>query len=535
MPSRIAEETRRRRTLAIISHPDAGKTTLTEKLLLYGGAKELAGSVRHGKSIRETSSDWLELEKQRGISVSSTVLQFGFKNYCINLLDTPGHRDFSEDTYRVLMAVDSAIMVLDAAKGIEDQTLKLFEVCRSRGIPIITFINKCDRPGKDPLELLDEIESRLNLVPFATNLPIGSGPDFVGVYHRLDKQLHRFERSPGGKFRAPVKLTNIEDAVSEDGRLTEVISSVAETDAILSGAGAELDPSQVVTGKVSPVFFGSAINNFGVEMLLDGFLKYSSPPKPRTAGERSISPENEAFSAFVFKIQANMDPNHRDRLVFLRICSGRFHRDLRVRHVQSGRILRLSHSHQIFGRDRDTQEEAWPGDILGLTGQTGLEIGDTLTEDDSLQYDAIPPFAPECFIYLHHTDTMSYKRFNKGLDQLLQEKVVQRFFPLKSGNRTPLIGAVGRLQFDVVVHRLRGEYNADSRVEEAPWTVTRWVEGATAEDPAFSGYLAGANLAHDQLGRLCILFDTTWNCDYFARKNPDIKLLKTPNRNWTTG
>ncbi|MFO8028131.1 MAG: peptide chain release factor 3 [Opitutales bacterium] len=528
MTKQIKQECARRRTLAIISHPDAGKTTLTEKLLLYGGAKELAGGVRNRKNARDTSSDWLELEKQRGISVSSTVLQFEYDGYRVNLLDTPGHRDFSEDTYRVLMAVDAAIMVLDAAKGIEDQTLKLFEVCRQRGIPIITFINKCDRPGKDPLELLDEIETRLGLKTFAANLPIGDGPEFAGILDRAGGALHRFERVSGGRYRAPVSIGGLDDPAVREAVPEATLAQLSETDELLEAAGSSLDAGAVDRGKLTPVFFGSAINNFGVQLLLDGFLRHSSPPLPREADGRAIAPTDPTFSAFVFKIQANMDPNHRDRLTFVRVCSGRFHRDLRVRHAQSGRTLRLAHSHQMFGRDRDTADEAWPGDILGLTGQTDLEIGDTLTEDPAIVYDAIPRFAPECFTYLHSTDTRQYKKFRKGLGQLLQEKVVQQFFPLNSVSQIPLLGAVGQLQFDVVRYRLEAEYGADSRMESAPWTVTRWVEGAEADHPVLSGYLAGAALARDDLERLCLLFESQWNLDYFTREHPEIQLRKTP-------
>ena len=528
MPSLIQKEANRRRTLAIISHPDAGKTTLTEKLLLYGGAKDLAGNVRDRKHARDTSSDWLELEKKRGISVSSTVLQFEYDGYRINLLDTPGHRDFSEDTYRVLTAVDSAIMVLDASKGIEGQTLKLFEVCRRQGVPIITFINKCDRPGKEPLELLDEIETRLQLKTFTTNLPVGDGPDFVGVFERVSERMHLFQRMSGGRYRAPVNISQWSEAAGLPGMDPKRVESLSEMNTLLESAGNDFDAEAVARGDMTPVFFGSAINNFGVQLLLDGFLRYSNPPQPRHAAVQKIEPTREAFSAFVFKIQANMDPNHRDRLTFLRICTGRFHRDLRVRHAQSGRAIRLSHSHQMFGRERDTTEEAWPGDILGLTGQTGLEIGDTLSEDSAIVYDAIPRFAPECFIYLHNTDTRNYKKFRKGLQQLLQEKVIQQFFLRKSGNQVPLLGAVGSLQFDVVQYRLESEYGAESWAEAAPWTRTRWVGPADVENSVLSGYLSGAVLAHDDLDRICLLFESEWNLQYFQREHPEVTLHATP-------
>lgn len=528
MTKPLQQECARRRTLAIISHPDAGKTTLTEKLLLYGGAKEQAGGVRSRKNAQDTSSDWLELEKQRGISVSSAVMRFDFDGYCINILDTPGHRDFSEDTYRVLMAVDSAIMVLDAAKGIEDQTLKLFEVCRKRGIPIITFINKCDRPGKEPLELLDEIETRLGLKTFAVNLPIGDGPDFVGLLNRAGSELHRFERVTGGRYRAPVSIGGLDDPAIREAVPQKILAQLAETDELLEAAGSRLDAESIAQGQLTPVFFGSAINNFGVQLLLDGLLKHSAPPQPRQASGTSIAPANEAFSAFVFKIQANMDPNHRDRLAFLRICSGRFHRDLRVHLARTGKTLRLSHTHQVFGRERTTGDEAWPGDILGVTGQADLEIGDTLTESKAIRYDAIPRFAPECFIYLHPTDTQTVKRFNKGLQQLLQEKVIQRFYPLHADQRIPLIGAVGQLQFDVVRYRLESEYGADSRMESAPWTITRWIDPAATNHPALERYLSGATRVKDDLDRPCLLFETEWNLDYFQREHPEVRLHNTP-------
>lgn len=528
MTTQIQSECARRRTLAIISHPDAGKTTLTEKLLLYGGAKEQAGGVRDRKNARDTSSDWLELEKKRGISVSSSVMRFEYDGFCINLLDTPGHKDFSEDTYRVLMAVDSAIMVLDAAKGIEDQTLKLFKVCRSRGVPIITFINKCDRPGKEPLELLDEIEERLGLKTYATNLPIGDGTEFVGLLDRAGGALHRFERVSGGRFRAPVSIGGLDDPTLREAVPATILDSLIETDALLDAAGGRLDAEAIARGELTPVFFGSAINNFGVQLLLDGLLRYAAPPQPRNSRGVPVRPTEEVFSAFVFKIQANMDPNHRDRLAFLRICSGRFHRDARVQIARNGKSIRLSHTHQVFGRERETGDEAWPGDILGVTGQADLEIGDTLSETAELAYDAIPRFAPECFVFLRHTDTSTQKRFNKGVDQLLQEKVIQRFYPLHGDHRAPLIGAVGQLQFDVVSYRLESEYGAECRMERAPWSITRWVDPAAANHPVLRSYISGATRVHDDRERPCILFESQWNLDYFEREHSDIKLHRTP-------
>src|SRR6476659_894720 len=396
----IEQEIARRRTFAIISHPDAGKTTLTEKFLLYGGAVQLAGSVTARKNQRATTSDWMELERQRGISVSSTVLQFEYRGYCVNLLDTPGHKDFSEDTYRVLTAVDAAVMVIDAGKGIEAQTRKLFEVCRQRGIPIFTFINKLDRPARDPLSLLDELEHVLGIHAYPVNWPLGDGPDFQGVFDREEKLVHFFERVPGGEYRAPVSMHGLADDVVREAMSPDVYHKAVEELAMLEGAGAAFDHPAVLAGKLTPVFFGSAVNNFGVQLLLDAFLELAPSPRPRIVGERTISPEDSSFSGFIFKIQANMDPKHRDRLAFVRVCSGKFERDMNVIHTRSGRKLRLSSSHKLFGRDRETMDEAFAGDVVGLVGYADFRIGDRLAEDGSLVFHEIPRFAPECFAWL---------------------------------------------------------------------------------------------------------------------------------------
>lgn len=524
----LNSELQRRRTFAIISHPDAGKTTLTEKFLLYGGAIHLAGSVRDRKRASETSSDWMELEKQRGISVSSTVLQFEYEGYRVNLLDTPGHRDFSEDTYRVLTAVDAAVMVLDAAKGIEDQTRKLFEVCRERRIPIFTFINKCDRPGKDPLDLLDEVETTLGLKTFAVNWPIGTGPDFSGVYDRQTSEIHWYERVEGGRKKARERVARLDDASLPEGLPDSIWSQFQDEIELLEGAGDDFSREEVWGGDLTPVYFGSAINNFGVELLLQGFLKHAPSPRPRLAEGEPVNPEHPAFSASIFKIQANMDPKHRDRLVFMRVCSGKFTRDQNALHVQSGKKIRISFSHQLFGRERETQEEAYPGDILGITGQTGLGIGDTLTEDPAIKYDPIPRFAPESFVYLHNLETKNFKKFRTGLSQLLQEKVVQQFFPVNSAASIPLLGAVGPLQFDVVRYRLEGEYGATTRQESAPWKVTRWVDSEITAEDLKGLFLTGGIVATDEEDNLVLLFETTWNWEYFARENPRIKLHPHP-------
>src|SRR5689334_14233862 len=472
--SATQKEIFRRRTFAIISHPDAGKTTLTEKLLLYGGAVQLAGSVTARKNQRATTSDWMELERKRGISISSTVLQFDYKDYRINLLDTPGHKDFSEDTYRVLTAVDSVVMVIDSGKGIETQTRKLFEVCRQRGVPIFTFMNKCDRPTLETLSLVDELERVLDIGAFPVNWPIGTGTDFKGVYDRLAKQVHLFERTAGGAYRAPVSIGSISDPVIRERLDDATYLKVSEELDMLELAGAGFDENEVLAGRTTPVFFGSASNNFGVQLLLDGFLKHSAAPKSRHSLNGEIDPGQPAFSGFVFKIQANMDPKHRDRIAFLRVCSGKFERDMTVHHSRSGKKVRLSSSHKLFGNERETLNEAYPGDVIGLVGHDSFGIGDTLTSDPKILYKEIPRFTPEAFAYLHNPNTAKFKQFRQGLDQLLQEGVIQALYLRDSAAKTPLLAAVGPLQFEVVQFRLQSEYGAESRLESAPWAVVRW-------------------------------------------------------------
>jgi peptide chain release factor 3 len=518
----------RRRTFAIISHPDAGKTTLTEKFLLYGGAVQLAGSVTARKNQRATTSDWMELERQRGISVSSTVLQFEYRGYCVNLLDTPGHKDFSEDTYRVLTAVDSAVMEIDAGKGIEAQTRKLFEVCRRRGIPIFTFMNKLDRPARDPLQLLDELERVLGIAAFPVNWPMGDGADFKGLFDRQSNLVHAFERVPGGQFHAPVSVHGLADPAVRGQMQPEVYARMCEELAMLDGAGARFDHEAVLAGRLTPVFFGSAVNNFGVQLLLDAFLDLAPAPRARKVRHRVVAPQDPAFSGFIFKIQANMDPKHRDRLAFVRICSGRFERDMTVTHTRTGRKLRLSSSHRIFGRERETIDEAFAGDVVGLVGHTDFRIGDTLAEDAGLVYREIPRFTPECFAWLQSPSTAQFKRFREGLDQLLQEGVVQAFYPQNAAQRVPLLGAVGPLQFEVVQYRLQTEYGAKSRLEAAPWKVLRWARPANGGAVDESLLPTGARLAADAAGHPVILFADQWSCDFFAERNPAIGLSPLP-------
>lgn len=522
----IEHEISRRRTFAIISHPDAGKTTLTEKFLLYGGAVHLAGSVTARKNQRATTSDWMELERQRGISVSSTVLQFEYGGYCVNLLDTPGHKDFSEDTYRVLTAVDAAVMVVDAGKGIESQTRKLFEVCRQRGIPIFTFINKLDRPSRDPLLLLDELERVLGIQSCPINWPLGNGQDFRGVYDRRAREVHFFERTPGGTYRAAVSVHDLSDPLVRDKMTPQSYQQVVDELEMLEGAGAAFDHDAVLAGKLTPVFFGSAVNNFGVQLLLDSFLQLAPPPGARSVNGQPIPPAEKEFSGFIFKIQANMDPKHRDRLAFVRICSGKFERDMSVIHTRTGKKIRLSSSHKIFGRERETVDEAYAGDVVGLIGHSDFRIGDTLALDPNLVYDEIPRFPPECFAYLQSPSTAQFKRFREGLDQLLQEGVVQSFLVKNSAQRVPLLGAVGPLQFEVVQYRLQTEYGAESRLESAPWSVIRWVvKGGPVDESILP---TGARVAVDPAGSEVLLFQEQWACDFFTERNPDIVLSTVP-------
>ncbi|MDP2683375.1 MAG: peptide chain release factor 3 [Deltaproteobacteria bacterium] len=528
MDEQIIREASRRRTFAIISHPDAGKTTLTEKLLLYGGALELAGSVTAKKKQRETTSDWMELEKKRGISISSTVLQFDYGDYKLNLLDTPGHKDFSEDTYRVLMAVDSVIMVIDAGKGIESQTIKLFEICRKRGIPIFTFMNKLDRPAKSSLELIDQLEKVLNLHAFPVNWPLGNGAEFKGIYDRLKKEVHLFEKVPSGAYKAPVSVTDLADPIVKDLLFEQTYLDVVEELQMLDDAHGGFDINAVLHGKTTPVFFGSAANNFGVDLLLNGFLEYSPEPVPRKAKQGLIPLDHLHFSSFVFKVQANMNHLHRDRVVFARVCSGRFYRDMKLYHARSGRDIRLSDSFNLFGRSREVISEAYPGDIIGFVTKLDFRIGDTISTDSDLVLEEIPRFAPEYFAYLQNVVTSNYKAFRKGLDHLLAEDVVQAFYLQHSRSTTPLLGAVGPLQFEVLQYRLKDEYGAESSLEMKPWKILKWL-GSSPENKVLEGRLPqGGALATDDQERRVILFSSDWSLNYFSENNPAIEFLDSP-------
>ena len=473
----IGEEIARRRTFAIISHPDAGKTTLTEKFLLYAGAVESAGAVRARKNARFATSDWMALERERGISVTSTVLEFDYAGCKFNLLDTPGHEDFSEDTYRTLVAADSAIMVLDGANGIEPQTRKLYEVCRTRRIPLITFVNKMDHDALDPLELLDQVESTLGIAVAPLSWPIGDGVVFQGVYDLRDQRVLRFERTAGGRHRAPMVEGGLDDL---DGTLAAAIgmrplAALRESIAIAEGAGHAFDLEAFREGRLTPVFFGSALNNFGVETLLEAVAEFAPAPQAREAKMGPVEPDADAFSGFIFKMQANMDPKHRDCMAFVRVCSGRFQRDMQVFHSASGKQIRLTRSQKMFGQERETVDEAYPGDIIGIANTGLLGIGDTLTSDARIEYEAIPRFEPERFARLRCDDVLRTKAFNSGLEQIEREGAVQVLWPVDGSRSAPVLGAVGDLQFDVAVRRLQDEYHVETTLDMLSQNVLRIV------------------------------------------------------------
>ena len=524
--SQITKEIRRRRTFAIISHPDAGKTTLTEKLLLYGGALRLAGTVKSRKSKQYAVSDWMELERQRGISVTSSVLQFEYQGYKINILDTPGHQDFSEDTYRTLMAADSAVMLIDAAKGVEEQTKKLFHVCRKRGIPIFTFINKMDRHGKDPLDLLDEIEKVLDIKSCPMNWPVGRGREFKGIYLRATSTIELFTGTGHGSIIVPARQGDLSDPAiieSIDGPVYQVLKEDLE---LLDLAGDEFNLELIARGEMTPVYFGSALTNFGVNAFLESFIKMAPPPheKPTTGGV--IPPEQEEFSGFIFKIQANMDPSHRDRIAFLRICSGVFNRGMVVRHVPSGKPIRLSQSKQFMAQDTTIIDEAYPGDIIGIFDPGLLRIGDTLTEKSRYAFEAIPRFQPEMFARAHLRDAMKRKQFVKGIEQLTEEGAVQKFRHPDIGLESPIIGAVGMLQFEVLEYRLTHEYGVDISLEHLPYTLARWATGENLTQELLK--TMDNMVLKDDDDNFVVLFRNEWSLDWEVNKKKQVAYLDHP-------
>lgn len=513
----------KRRNFAIISHPDAGKTTLTEKLLLYGGAIHQAGAVKARGEQRRVTSDWMELEKQRGISITSTVLQFDYLNYYINLLDTPGHQDFSEDTYRTLAAADNAVMLIDAAKGLEPQTRKLFEVCKLRRLPIFTFVNKMDRPGRSALELLDEIEQELGLQTYPVNYPIGSGDYFKGVFDRREKAYHLFERVAHGSLEVPeIIIPQGDDSIRKyiDEQLYEETLEELE---ILEEVGASFDLQAIHEGRMTPVFFGSAMTNFGVRLFLESFLDYALPPTPRKSNLGELEPTHPDFSGFVFKLQANMDPKHRDRVAFVRVCTGKFEKDMTVNHARSGKSIRLSHPQKLFAQGRDSIEEAYPGDIIGLNNPGVFAIGDTIYLGKKLEYEGIPSFSPELFCYLKNPNPSKFKQFQKGVQQLQEEGAVQIMYSIDEFIRDPILAAVGQLQFEVVQFRMLSEYNVETTLEPIPYSVARWVvDGWEALEKV--GRLFNVMTVKDARNRPVLLFRNQWNVGQLESDHPELKL-----------
>jgi peptide chain release factor 3 len=527
-PVAAASETRAaedaaRRTFAIISHPDAGKTTLTEKLLLYGNAIHLAGSVRARRSQRHATSDWMAMERERGISITSTVLQFPYQGRLINLLDTPGHEDFSEDTYRTLAAVDSAVMVLDAARGIEAQTRKLFEVCRRRGIPIFTFINKLDRPAQDRLALLDEIERVLGMQPAPMNWPVGDGPSFRGVYDRAAGGVYLFDRTARNASIAPEHFLGLGDPALAEQLGDESLDRLRDDVALLDGLGLDFDADAVQAGAQTPVYFGSALTNFGVRLFLDGFVAHAPPPRPYPSNRGEVAPGEPGFSGFIFKIQANMNPNHRDSVAFLRVVSGRFERDMLVQHSRLGASLRLPRPYRFFANEREVIDSAYPGDIIGLPANGQFAIGDTLCAGfpAAFSFAPIPRFQPEHFAVLRNTDIGKQKQFLKGLRQLETEGAMQVLYEQDAGQRHPILAVVGRLQFDVVQARLSAEYGVATTLEPLSYKIARWLEG---EPEAIERLPWGHGLlrARDAAGRVVALFRSQFDLDYCQDKHPGV-------------
>jgi peptide chain release factor 3 len=538
----LKKEVERRRTFAIISHPDAGKTTLTEKLLLYGGAIHLAGAVRAKANQRNTTSDWMEIEKQRGISISSSVLQFEYQGNQINLLDTPGHKDFSEDTYRTLTAADAAVMLIDAAKGVEPQTRKLFEVCRMRGIPIFTFMNKLDRPSQDPLDLLDELEKVLGIRSCPMTWPVGTGDRFRGVYDRRDGEVLLFQTEGEANVKgrlAAKKVAGINDpeflricGTRRDGSYDEyegqeILDQFKSELELVEMAGDPFDLPRVLAGKLTPVFFGSAMNNFGVQRFLERFIEIAPTPSAHATAEEIIDPTDERFSGFIFKIQANMDPAHRDRVAFMRVCSGKFERGMEVKHARLNKSVKLSKPLQFFAQERVIVEEAWPGDVVGLLDTSGeLRIGDTLCTGKRFEYEGVPRFSPEHFAGVTIKDPMKRKQLQKGLEQLSEEGVVQIFKQRGFGDRDPILGAVGGLQFEVLQFRLKAEYGVEVKIERLPFVHARWVTGPGL-DPDFFERREDTRCLVDRDAQPVILFKSDWGLRWAQDNYKALQFLTT--------
>ena len=521
------EEILRRRTFAIISHPDAGKTTLTEKFLLYGGAIQQAGMVKGKKNNKHAVSDWMEIEKQRGISVTSSVMQFNYKDYCINILDTPGHQDFSEDTYRTLMAADSAVMVIDASKGVERQTIKLFKVCLLRNIPIFTFINKMDREARNPFDLMEEIESVLGIRTYPMNWPIGSGKEFKGVYDRQNSSIIAFtanDENANAQHEVAATRVDLKDDSLKDMIGPYLHETLMDDVELLDGAGYEFDMEEVRHGRLTPVFFGSALTNFGVEPFLQEFLNMTTSPLPRKAGDREIDPFGKNFSAFVFKIQANMNKAHRDRVAFMRICSGKFEKGMDVYHVQGDKKMRLSQPQQLMAESREIVDEAYAGDIIGVFDPGVFSIGDTICSGgEKFTFEGIPTFAPEHFALVSVVDTMKRKQFVKGISQIAQEGAIQIFQELNGGMEEVIVGVVGVLQFEVLTYRLKNEYNVDIRMNNLPYQYIRWIENEEINVKALN-LTSDTRRIQDLKGKKLLLFTNPWNITWATDHNKELIL-----------
>jgi peptide chain release factor 3 len=518
-------ETQRRRTFAIISHPDAGKTTLTEKLLLFGGAIQMAGSVKGRKAARHATSDWMALEKERGISVTSSVMQFPYENRIVNLLDTPGHADFGEDTYRVLTAVDSALMVIDCAKGVEERTIKLMDVCRLRDTPIMTFINKLDREGRSPIELLDEVESVLKIQCAPITWPIGMGSRLKGVYHLISGEVHVFEQGRNFTRQDSTIFSSLDDPQLAARIGADMLRELRDELELVQGASHPFDEQAYLGARQTPVFFGSAVNNFGVQLLLDFFVEHAPPPKPRATSTRQIAPLEEKLSGFVFKIQANMDPMHRDRVAFMRICSGTFDGGMKAFHVRSGKEVKLANALTFMASERDIVEKAYPGDVIGIHNHGTISIGDTFTEGEALSFTGIPNFAPELFRRARLKDPLKMKQLQKGLAQLSEEGATQFFRPLMSNDL--ILGAVGMLQFEVVAYRLKDEYGVDCAFENVTVTTARWIRCNDEKKLAEFREKAAPNLALDAAGELVYLAPSRVNLQLTQERWPDVTFAAT--------
>ncbi len=531
----MRHEIERRRTFAIISHPDAGKTTLTEKLLLYGGVIQLAGAVKAKRGRASAVSDWMEIERERGISITTSVLQFPYRGFQMNLLDTPGHADFSEDTYRTLHAVDGAVMLLDCAKGVEAQTRKLFRVCRQRAIPIFTFVNKMDRPGRDAFELVGEVESVLGIGVYPITWPVFRGGTFRGVWHRLARRVYLFDEAHSGSSagvgaeRPPVEVTGLDDPAVREALDDAGYDRLRQEADLLDAAGDGFDRERFLAGELSPMFFGSAINNFGLEAFLETFCELMPPPAAHASDSGPIAPHRDEFSGFVFKIQANMDKAHRDRVAFVRICSGKMTRGMKVHHVRTGKDVRLANPSQFMARERSLVEEGFAGDVVGIHDPGTFEIGDTLTGGSRFSFEAIPSFAPEHFTRLLMLDPMRRKQFALGLEQLAQEGTIQLYRPPAGRAGDLVLGALGRLQFEVVKYRLEAEYGVDVRLEPAPYQLARWVsraDGKPLDLDALQGSVEGM-VVLDVRGRSVVLFDREWALRTAERFHPELVFAET--------